>query len=148
MGAASCSLSELSGVRPPRFLRACACCPFPTSMPTLPGQQAPLASSAFCLDCLPPNPLTTSVDQNAEGCSHISSVRSRCYAFLHICLILARPCALNVPVSCVELPLDFPFSSAFLIGGIGYFYYRSSKGLLSRFIRILKLHQPYGTFLA
>ena len=40
-------------------------------MPPLPGQQAPLASSAFCLDCLPPNPLTTSVDQNAEGCSHI-----------------------------------------------------------------------------
>src|SRR6266487_1355528 len=35
-----CSLPELSGVRPPRFVRACACCPFPTSMPTLPGQQA------------------------------------------------------------------------------------------------------------
>jgi cation transport ATPase len=29
-------------------------------------------------------------------------------------------------VSCVEEPLDFPFSSAFLISGTGYLYYRSS----------------------
>ena len=33
-----------------------ACCPFPTSMPTQPGQQAPLAASAFRLDCLHANP--------------------------------------------------------------------------------------------
>src|SRR5260370_17924376 len=44
------------------------------------GQQAPLASSAFRLDCLPTNPPATSVDQNAEVCSYISPVRSRCCA--------------------------------------------------------------------
>src|SRR5256885_13474678 len=32
-------------------LRACACCSFPSSIPTPPEQQAPLASSALCLDC-------------------------------------------------------------------------------------------------
>ena len=64
----------------------------PPPVASLPGQQAPLASSAFCLDGLPPNPLTTSVDQNAEGCS-------RCCAFLHLCLILVRHYAVNIPVS-------------------------------------------------
>src|SRR5260370_2091705 len=32
-----------------------------------------------------------------------------------------------VPISCAEQSLDFPFSSAFLIGGTSYLYYRSSQ---------------------
>ena len=66
-------------------------------------------------------------------------------SFLHICMILATQHALRVPVSkrinshlyvlsnvpaipifCAEQSLDFPFSSAFLIGGTGCLYYRSS----------------------
>ncbi len=68
------------------------------------------------------------------------------FSFLHICMILALHHALRslvpqwisshlhvssnvsaVLVSCAEQPLDFPFSSAFLIGGTGCLYYRSSK---------------------
>jgi hypothetical protein len=37
-------------------------------MPAAPGLEAPLASSASCLDCLSP-PIATSVDQDAEVCS-------------------------------------------------------------------------------
>lgn len=67
------------------------------------------------------------------------------FSFLHICMILATRHALRVPVSkrisshlhvlssvsvvpisCAEQSLDFPFSSAFLIGGTGCLYYRSS----------------------
>ena len=67
------------------------------------------------------------------------------FSFLHICMILATQHALRVPVSkrisshlyvlssvsvvpisCAEQSLDFPFSSAFLIGGTGCLYYRSS----------------------
>jgi hypothetical protein len=48
-------------------LRAPACCPFPTSIPSPPGQQASLASSAFSLDCSSLLP-TASVDRKAEAC--------------------------------------------------------------------------------
>src|SRR5260370_30306713 len=78
-------------------------------------------------------------------------------SFLHICMILVTQHALRVPVSkrisshlyvlssvsvvpisCAEQSLDFPFSSAFLIGGTGCLYYRSSAPSISawRFVRI------------
>ena len=67
------------------------------------------------------------------------------FSYLHIYMILATQHALRVPVSqrisshlhvlsnisavpisCTEQSLDLPFSSAFLIGGTGCLYYRSS----------------------
>src|SRR5260370_35235802 len=44
-------------------------------MPAPPEQQAPLASSALCLDCLHANRSTTSVDQSAEVCPYPTTVR-------------------------------------------------------------------------
>src|SRR5258708_719307 len=42
--------------------------------PPPPGQQAPLASFAPCLDCLLANPSTTSVDQRAKAYPHHAAV--------------------------------------------------------------------------
>src|SRR5438876_6175574 len=42
--------------------------PSPPPVASPPEQQASLASSALCLDCLHANPSTSSVDQSAEAC--------------------------------------------------------------------------------
>src|SRR5260370_21475044 len=145
----SCSLSGLLSFRPPRFLRAPACCPFPTSMPTLPGQQAGariLRISPRLPPCQPARHLSRS------KCGDLAPHSPRSFSpfsTLHICMILATQHPLRVPVSkrisshlhvlsnvsvvpisCAEQSLDFPFSSAFLIGGTSYLYYRSSQLLL------------------
>jgi hypothetical protein len=132
-----CALSATLSVQPPRCLRSAACCPFPTSMPTPPGQQAPLASSTFRLDCLHTNLSTSSVDQHAEACPRVSSLGARCFIPLrrvHMPNFSRRSCRLHVLlrelpalIFGVEYPLNFPFSSAILIGGTGYLYYRSSR---------------------
>src|SRR5438128_6821297 len=133
-------------VSPPRFLRAPACCPFPTSMPTLPGQQAG-ARILRISPRLPPCQPTHHLSRSKCGDLPPHSPRSFSpFSFLHICMILATQHALRVPVSnrisshlyvlsnvsvvpisCAEQSLDFPFSSAFLIGCTGCLYGPSPK---------------------
>ena len=132
-----CSLSAPFSVHPPRFLRSAACCPFPTCTPTPPGHQAPLASSAFRLDCLhtnPPPPQSIKMRELAPTSSpFILAVSFLCIGMMRIPNLLrmidrlpVSPKILTALIFLVEYPLEFPFSSAMLIRSTGYFYYRSS----------------------
>jgi hypothetical protein len=123
---------------PPRFLRSAACCPFPSSIPTPPGHQAPLASSTFRLDCLhtnPPPPQSIKMRRLAPtsspfilaasflsiGMMHISNL-SRMICHLHVSSKIP-----TVLIFLVEYSLGCPFSSAILIRTTGYLYGPSPK---------------------
>jgi len=64
----------------------------PPSLPSPPGQQAPLASSAVRLSCHPTNPIPTSGDRTTEGGPPLSSTSSCLLLLLR--LLFARSSAL------------------------------------------------------
>src|SRR5450432_4285025 len=108
------------------------------SWPSPPGQQAPLASSTFRLDCLhtnPPPPQSIKMRRFAPTSSpFILAVSFLCIGMMRLTNLSRMICRLHVsskvPIALiflVEYSLEFPFSSAMLIRSPGYSYYRSSK---------------------